>query len=509
MRHTKTLRSRTLAALLVALAALAPVRVAAQQPAGAAQESKAVSRSHVERKNRAPVSKEVLQVKLPKPFEATLDNGLTVLVLEDHRFPVVNVSLQINGAGPIFDPADRPGLALITAQMLREGTKTRTSRQIAEEVDRLGATLGASTGFGSTAATLNASGLSDNFDQWFALASDVLLNPSFPADELAKLKARTKTALVQQRTQPFFLAEERFRQAVYGKHPASVYSTNEQALDSITPEMLAAWHRERYAPQNSILGVAGDVKASELMSKLKQWLAGWKRTDYAVALPPNPVPATAAKIYLIDRPGSVQSTITMGNIAIDRRSPDYIPLDVMNTIVGGGASARLFLNLREEKGYTYGVYSNFTALKYPGPWYAGGDVRTEVTEGAMTEFLKELNRIRDEKVAATELEEQKRSIVASFALSLESPAQLLSYAITRKLYDLPADYWDTYPARVMAVTAEDVQRVARQYVNPQTQQVVVVGDAGKLRPVLEKFGSVEVYDADGKPARATTNATPQ
>ncbi|HYY93818.1 MAG TPA: pitrilysin family protein [Pyrinomonadaceae bacterium] len=509
MRNTKTLKSRTLAALLVALSTLAPTlsRVAAQQPAG--QDSKAVSRSHVERKNRAPVSKEVLQVKLPKPVEATLDNGLTVLVLEDHRFPVVNVSLTIAGAGPILEPADKPGLSVITAQMLREGTRTRNSRQIAEEIDRLGATLGASSGFGSTAASLNASGLSDNFDQWFALLTDVLLNPSFPADELAKLKARTKTALVQQRTQPSFLAEERFRQAVYGKHPASVYSTNPQALDALTPEMLAAWHRERYVPQNAILGIAGDVKAAEVIAKLKQWLGGWKKTDYKVELPPNPTPATAGKIFLIDRPGSVQSTITMGNIAIDRRSPDYFAVNVMNTIVGGGGSARLFLNLREEKGYTYGVYSGFTALKYPGPWSAGGDVRTEVTEGAMTEFLKELNRIRDERVPAAELEEQKRSIVASFALSLESPAQLLNYAITRKIYDLPADYWETYPARVMAVTAEDVQRVARQYVNPQTQQVVVVGDASKIRPVLEKFGSVEVYDAEGKPVRQTTTATPQ
>jgi len=193
----------------------------------------------------------------------------------------------------------------------------------------------------------------------------------------------------------------------------------------------------------------------------------------------------------------------MGNIAIDRRHPDYFAVNVMNTIDGGGGSARLFLNLREEKGYTYGVYSSFTALKYPGPWSAGGDVRTEVTEGAMTEFLKELNRIRDEKVGADELEEQKRSIVASFALSLESPAQLLNYAITRKIYNLPDDYWDTYPAKIMAVTADDVQRVARQYVNPQTQQVVVVGDAKKIKSVLEKFGHVEVYDADGKPQPGT------
>jgi predicted Zn-dependent peptidase len=172
---------------------------------------------------------------------------------------------------------------------------------------------------------------------------------------------------------------------------------------------------------------------------------------------------------------------------------------VMNDVIGGGASARLFLNLREEKGYTYGVYSGFTALKYPGPWSAGGDVRTEVTEGAMTEFMKELNRIRDEKVPAEELEEQKRSIVAGFALSLESPQQLLNYSITRKIYGLPDDYWETYPAKIMAVSADEVQRVARQYINPQTQQIVVVGDAKKIKPILEKFGTVVVFDADGKP----------
>lgn len=499
MKYLNPLKLRTIAATLVAFAfiasALAPLR--AQQPAPG--QDKGTSRSKVERKNRAPVSKEVLRVKLPKPVETTLDNGLTVMILEDHRFPVVNMSLQISGAGPIFDPADKPGLANLTAQMLREGTKTRNSRQIAEEVDKLGATLGATSGFGSTAASITASGLSDNFDQWFGLMADVLTNPSFPADEFGKLKQRQKTTLMQQRTQPGFLSEERFRRVVYGNHPAAVYSTTPAVLDSLTPEMLAAWHRERYVPQNAILGIAGDVKASEVIAKLKTALAGWKRTDYKETLPANPKPATEGKIYLIDRPNSVQSTITMGNIAIDRRHPDYIPVVVMNSIVGGGASARLFLNLREEKGYTYGVYSGFTPLKYPGPWSAGGDVRTEVTEGAMTEFLKELNRIRDEKVPADELEEQKRSIVASFALSLENPVQLLNYSITRKIYGLPDDYWETYPAKIMAVTADEVQRVARQYVNPQTQQIVVVGDAKKIKSILEKFGTVVVYDADGKP----------
>jgi len=499
MKYLKTITLRTFAATLIALAFLVPpgARVLGQGP-GAGQD-KGTSRSKVERKNRAPVSKEVLQVKLHKPIETTLENGLTVLILEDHRLPLASVQLNITGAGPIVEPRDTPGLANITAQMLREGTKTRSSRQIAEDVEKLGATVTAASAFTSGAATLNASGLSDNFDQWFALMTDILLNPTFPADELGKLKARIKTNLAQQRSQPGFLADERFRRAVFGNHPAATIATTPQALDSLTSEMLAAWHRDHYAPQNSILGIAGDVKAAELIPKLKQWFAGWKRTDYKEVLPPNPTPASTGKIFLIDRPNSVQSTITMGNIAIDRRSPDYFAVNVMNSIVGGGGSARLFLNLREEKGYTYGVYSSFSALKYPGPWSAGGDVRTEVTEGAMTEFLKELNRIRDEKVGSDELEEQKRSIVASFALSLESPAQLLNYAITRKIYGLPDDYWDTYPARIMAVTVDDVQRVARQYVNPQTQQVVVVGDAKKIKSILEKFGHVEVYDADGKP----------
>ena len=164
----------------------------------------------------------------------------------------------------------------------------------------------------------------------------------------------------------------------------------------------------------------------------------------------------------------------------------------------GSGAARLFLNLREEKGYTYGVYSSFTAVKYPGPWQAYGDVRTEVTGGAMTEFFREFQRIRDERVPANELEDAQRAIVASFALSLESNDDLLGYAIIRKVYGFPNDYWDTYPAKIMAATAADVQRVARKYLNPENMQIVAVGDLSKIKPVMEKYGPVEVYDAEGK-----------
>jgi zinc protease len=168
-------------------------------------------------------------------------------------------------------------------------------------------------------------------------------------------------------------------------------------------------------------------------------------------------------------------------------------------VIGGGASSRLFLNLREEKGYTYGVYSDFSALRYPGPWRAGGNLCTEVTQGALTEFFNEIRRIQDEKVPVAELEASKRSIVASFALSLEQPARVLGFAIALKLYGLPADYWDAYPAKIMAVSAEDVQRIARKYLNSNTLQVVAVGDAEKIKPILEQYGKVEVFDANGAP----------
>ncbi len=189
----------------------------------------------------------------------------------------------------------------------------------------------------------------------------------------------------------------------------------------------------------------------------------------------------------------------MGNLAIERSDPDYPALIVMNEVLGAGSASRLFLNLREEKGYTYGVYSNLIARKYAGPWTAGGDLRTEVTGGAMTEFLRELNRIRDAKVPEDELEAARHSVIARFALSLESPQQLIGYAITRKTYNFPADYWDKYPAQIAAIKAEDVERVAKKYINPATMQVVAVGDASKIKTVMEKYGPVEMVDASGKP----------
>jgi zinc protease len=467
------------------------------------QEAPITGTSKVERKNRAPLSRELLRVKLPKPVEAKLKNGLTVLILEDHRFPIVSIQLQISGAGALFEPSNLPGLAKVTAEMLREGTKSRTSRQIAEESDKLGATFNAAAEFGSSVTTLRASGLSQNFDGWFSLAIDVLLNPTFPAGELEKFKQRLRIQLRQQRTAPNFLVDERFNRAVFGDHPAAIVSPTMESLGAMTTEALLQWHRERYAPQNAILGIAGDVRAADLIPKLDRQLEGWERNNRKDSAPARPVPAIARKVYLVDRPNSVQTTIALGNIAIDRRNPDYIPMVVMNHLLGGGPAARLFLNLREEKGYTYGVYSNFTARRYPGPWRAGGNMRTEVTANALVEFFNEIRRVRDEKVSDNELADAKRAITARFALSLEQPTEALGFAIVQKAYGFPADYWDSYPAKIMAVTTDDVQRVARKYLDPDTMQLVAVGDARKIQPILEKYGPLEVYDSADQPIRTS------
>jgi zinc protease len=465
---------------------------------GQAGDDKSIPTSKVERLNRAPVSKDILQVKLPRPVETTLPNGINLMILEDHRFPLVTVQFDISGAGPMNEPAGQPGLAGATARMLTEGTKTRTSKQIAEQIDSLGASLSASSAFGSSSTIVAASGLSDTFSDWFALTTDVLLHPSFPADELAQYQSRAKSTLLQQRGQPGFLANQTMSRALYGAFPAAVVSATPESLDALTPAMLAEWHDKHFAPQNTILAISGDVNAETLIPKLRQWLAEWQRSKASVEFPAGPPPATKEKIFLIDRPGSVQTTLLMGNLAIDRTSPDYPALVVLNEVLGAGAASRLFLNLREEKGYTYGVYSNLIARKYAGPWTAGGDLRTEVTDGAITEFLRELNRIRDEQVPENELDAARRSVVARFALSLESPTQLIGAAITRKAYKFPADYWDKYPAQIASIKAEDVQRVARKYIDPATMQLVAVGDAGKIKPILEKYGPVEIVSNSGK-----------
>ena len=440
------------------------------------------------------------RVSLPPIVTRQLANGLKLMIVEQHELPLADFVLIV-GSGGTSDPAGKTGVANLTASMLREGTTTRKSKDIAEQADTMGTTLAAGSGLANFTSTITSSGLVENFDQALGLFSDVILHPTFPQEEIDKFKARQLQQLQFQRSIPQFLAQERFVRAIYGNHPAGMITAPPDSLRKITSADLAGFYAKYYRPNNSMLAIVGDVKLKEIMPKLEAAFGSWAKGDVPATSIPSVQAPGAMGIQLINRPGSVQTVLQLGNLGIERTNPDYFAVAVMNEILGGGPQARLFMNLREDKGYTYGAYSSFGGSKYRGTVVSTSEVRTDVTEGAMKEFMYELNRIRDEKVSATDLENAKRSLVGGFALSLEQPTALLSNLVIQKLYDMPADYWDTYPAKVMAVTTDDVQRVAQKYVDMGHLQIVAVGDATKTRSILAKYGSVQEYDADGKPVK--------
>src|SRR5215204_3396127 len=456
-------------------------------------------------KGKAPVNKEVLRVKLPRAEEATLKNGLQVVLLPAHKVPTFNMQMVVLSGG-LSDKADYRGLASFTAALLREGTTKRASKDIAEQVDALGATLTANAGFSSMTSTINTGGLVENMDPTLELFADVVRNPTFPQAEVDKYKTRTLAQLQFQRSIPQFLAIEQFNKAIYGpSHPAALIAPPAESLKKLSSKDLAEFHSTYYRPNNAILAIVGDVTMKEILPKLEKVFGDWQKGDVpAVTIPQAPA-QSESRIYLIDRPGSVQTVLQLGTLGIERTSADYFSVLVADRVLGGGPSGRLFLNLREDKGYTYGAYSNFGGSKFRGTWTSSSEVRTDVTEGAMKEFMFELNRMRKDPVSAEELDNAKRAIIGSFALSLEQPPILLQNIITQKLYNLPADYWDTYPQKVAAITADDVQKAAQKYLDMNHLQVVAVGDAAKAREVLAKYGKVEVYDAEGKPVSGSEN----
>ena len=448
-------------------------------------------------KGKAPVSNEVLKIKLPRAQEVQLSNGAYLMVLEDHRVPSVQFEIIMIGAGGYYDPADLPGLADATATLMDEGTASKTSEQIAQALDTMAATVSVTANEGSQIATVTGSALTDQFDPVLALAADILLNPSFPDKELALFKVRARAALEEQRSDPDFLKEERYAKAIYGSHPAANVGLTRESLEKITRDALVAFHKSNYAPDHTIIGVSGDITLAEARTKFEQALKGWAKTGKArpgVVDPPDPGPM---KVSLVNRPGSVQTGFMLGEPAINRVHPDYDAVQVMNTILGG-SNGRLYRELRESKGYTYGVYSGVRALRYRGDWRATMDVRTDVTEASLRDLLAELAKMRDVRVPDAEFKDAQRNLTASFALSLENPAELLNLYIVRQLYNYPVDHWDRYTDRIMAVTPEQVQAAARKYLDPAKLQIVAVGDASKAEAGLRKFGPVELYDDEGR-----------
>ena len=442
-----------------------------------------------ERLNRAPFSREALAVKLPEAEPVKLANGVALLAIEDNRLPIALVRFQVEGAGPIYSP--RPGIAELTAEMLREGAAGRSGKQMGDEAARLGAILNSSAQSGAEVALADGSGLTGRFFEWLELLTGMVVHPSFPADEFNGARQRMVAAASQRLTRPASLAAGAAQRLICGSHPAGVDFPPPDSLAAITAENLAEWHRDRYTPAKMVISCIGRVRPPAFVSRMEKLLGGWRAPEASVALPPNPQPATARRVMLIDRPGAAQTEIVIGGLLFDRRDPDFFAMTVMNAVLGETAGSRLFRILRNEKGYVFNIRSLWVAPRFPGFWQVRAGTRTGATGDTVAIVLEQLRRLCDEAIPSGELDAAKGAVVGNFALNLEQPATILSQSYLRYRYGFSPDYWERYPAKLNAVTAAETQAVARKYLDPSRALIVAVGDSGKIRGALEKFGKVE------------------
>lgn len=435
-------------------------------------------------------------IRIPTAQEVTLPNGLTVVVVEDKRLPLVSYRLTFR-SGDAHDPAELPGLTDMLAGLLTEGTETRTSREIADEVARMGASL--SAGANSDYTTLAASSLATFTDEVLEMMADVMLHPSFPENEVELTKQNTIESLKQQRAQPSFLATEMVSRVMYGEHPYSVVAPTPESINATTRERLVQFHRQQFVPNNAVFIVVGDVHTDQIVQEIERLFGAWPTGSAPVENFPAPPKRTSRTAYLVDRPGSAQSNIVVANSGMKRVSPDYFPMLLMHTVLGANASSRLFMNLREEKGYTYGAYSNLDARRTAGTFRASAEVRTPVTGDSLKEFFYELERIRTEPVSQKEITDAKSYLTGVFPIRLETQEGLIDQLIQIKMFGLPADHLETYRDHVNAVTIEQIQDVATRYIKPDEAAIVIVGDGRQIVEQVEPYTSeIEFYNTSGK-----------
>lgn len=432
---------------------------------------------------------------IPKPFQTTLDNGLRVIVFEDDRLPLVSYRLGFQ-SGDTNDPPDSTGLTSAMATMLTEGTLDYTSRQLAEKIERLGASMSASSSDDFT--IIAASTLSLYRTEILHLLAEVVLRPTFPEDELDLYRRNTVEHLKFQRSQAPFLAGEQAARLVFGSHPYSVVSPRAADVEKLDRQTLAKFHAASLVPNNAMLIVVGDVERDELLGELNELFGDWQQGSVEKSKFDGPPTRASRSLTLVDRPGSAQSNIVLTNLAVKRDDPDYFPLIVMNQVLGAGASSRVFMNLREEKGYTYGAYTRLNTKRLAGDFEATAEVRNEVTGDSLKEFFYELERIRDAAVREDELADAKNFLTGVFPIRAETQEGLTNLIVNQYLYGLADDYLQSYRANVDAVTAEDVQQAANKYVRPDEMAIVIVGDGDQVLPQAQIYAeTVEIFDTEG------------
>ena len=431
------------------------------------------------------------QLNLPQIQKRTLSNGLPVWLIEAHAVPLVQINLLIK-AGAGDDPAGKYGVASLTAAMLDEGAGARTALQIADEAEFLGANLVTTSGFDASAVRLNVpvSRLRDGL----ALMADVALRPTFPSEELERVRKERLTALLQAKDDPASVAPLAFARTVFG--PGHRYGTaavgTESTLKAFTVADLKAFHAATYQPANATLIAIGDVQASDAIAQLEAHFGRWQNGASAQrrTVPAAPQP-TARQITIVDIPGAAQSQIRIGAVGVARSTPDYFPIEVTNTILGGSFTSRLNQNLREEHQYAYGAASRFDMRLAPGPIFATAGVQTDKTAEALREFFKELNGIR-QPVGPDELTKAKNYIALSFPGEFETLGDLASHVEELVIYSLPDTYFAEYIRNVQSVTSASVQKIATTYIQPDRFAVVVVGDRKVIEPGIRALNLAPV-----------------
>ena len=442
-------------------------------------------------RTQAPQPGPAPEVRMGEYESFQLDNGLTVFVVENHKIPYVSLSLALD-LDPIKEE-DKAGYVSIAGDMLRRGTEARTKEELDEAIDFIGASLNTS------GSGLYASSLTKYVDTLMALASDVLLHPTFPQEELEKVRTEMISNLVANKTDPGAIASNVKTALRYGKDDPYGEIETEATVKNIERSDLVNYYQENFKPNEAYLAVVGDITPDEARTLVEKYLGDWQKGDVPTREFAPPAPPSSRQVAIVDKPGAVQTVLAFTYpVTLQMKDEDYLAAVAMNEVLGGGGfGSRLMQNLRETKAYTYGAGSGLSPDERVGYFSAEAQVRTEVTDSAATEFLSEMTRMKQEGVTAQELENAKKVMSGRFARSLEDPRTVARFAINTAIYDLPEDFYEKYLQNLAALTVEEVNEAAQKYIKPDEVYLVAVGNESELTKKLASFGEIEHYDIYG------------
>lgn len=433
----------------------------------------------------------------------TLPNGMRIAVIEKHSLPVITARIQVD-AGAVREPANKAGLAVLTSSLLSEGTTQLTGAQIAEQMADLGATFGTSGAFGAAAASVTS--LTDVFPRALALAATTVTRPAFAEAEFNRIKAASIAAYERSMAQGANVASKVFVQSVYDANTpyARLNSGTRASLSGITRDDVANWHRTMYSPATTTVMLVGDITPAQARTAVEAAFAGWNAPAPVLpALQNRPRAVSGTRIILVDRPGSVQTSMSIGQAVPAWDSPEYFAILGANQVLGGSVSARLNANLREKHGWTYGAFSGYNPLAGVGTFTVNSEVRTNATDSAIAETVREIKRLTGEAVAAEEMRDQMNNVVSSFPSSVQTVQGLMGRLTNVITYGLAPNFYNTYRERVAALTSDDIARIGKSVFTPNDLTIVAVGDLKSIEGPIRalNLGSVEVWDVDGNKLR--------